>query len=54
MSVAFPSVFGLDAHEHLLSLYNPRLENSTNLQTVTTSVHKTADNSVGTPPHPVR
>lgn len=46
MSVAFLNVFGLVAHEHLLSLYNPRLENSINLQALTTSAHKTADNSL--------
>lgn len=46
MSVAFLSVFGLVAHEHLLSLYNWRQENSTNLQALTTSAHKTADNSL--------
>lgn len=45
MSAAFLSVFGLVAHEHLLSFYNQRLENSINLQTLTTSAHKTAANS---------
>ena len=46
MCVAFLNVFGLFAHEHLLPLCNPRLENSINLQALTNSAHKTADNSL--------
>lgn len=46
MCVAFLNVFGLVAHEHLLSLYNTRLENSINLQASTNAAYKTADNSL--------
>ena len=46
MCVAFLNVFGLVAHEHLLSPYNPRLDNSVNLQALTNSAHKTADDSL--------
>lgn len=46
MCVAFLNVFGLVALEHLLSLYNLRLENSITLQALTNSAHKTADNSL--------